>query len=105
MGRLWFISTTKKYLPKPREKTRIFKLYLGGQEKLRLHSEKMKCPNLLTLSSIGSEILKQSTDGMYFSLKFFQLSLCHKESLVNENPFSFHPHPWSLPDRWDVTLD
>lgn len=40
MGRLWLISRTKKYFPKRREKARIFKLYPGGQGKLRLHSEK-----------------------------------------------------------------
>lgn len=104
MGGLWFISRTKRYFPKLREKIRIFKLYLVGQEKLGFSSEKkQKYPNLLSLPSIRSEISKQNTDSMYFSLKFFQLFTCHEENLVNEDPFD--PHPWLLPDRRDVTPD
>lgn len=104
MGRVRFISSTKRYFPKLREQIRIFNFYLDGQEKLGFSSKKNpKYPNLLTLPSIRSEMSKQSTDNMYFLLKFFQLSPCHKEKLVNENPFD--PHPWLLPDRREATPD
>jgi len=45
-------------------KQKIFKVYHGGQEKFRLHSESNEMSHFLTLSCIGSEILKQSTNGM-----------------------------------------
>lgn len=92
MRRVWFISSIKRYFPKLRKKIRIFKLYLDGQEKLGFSSEKnTKYPNLLTLPSIRSEMSNQSTDSIYFSLKFLQLCPCHEENLLNENPFDPHP--------------
>lgn len=58
MGRLSFISSTKKYFPKLRESMN-FQIISWWTRKVETSFwKKMNCPNLLTLSNIVSELLK-----------------------------------------------